>query len=109
MIQQMANNKQPSRTGFMNTLAETMYRELQPKKYDVKLPSAAIKPPKNFNEAQGRVKQWFEAFKKERDGMLRFNTWIRMPQRDVTPSMKKLALAHITSITLNEMERQKLE
>jgi hypothetical protein len=71
---QLANNIQPARKGFRNTLAETMFRELQPKNYKVQLPSTNIKPPKNFNDVQGREEQWFEAFKKERDGMPRFST-----------------------------------
>jgi hypothetical protein len=76
----------------MNTLAEAMFHEIQPKSYNVQLPNANIKAPKSFKEAQGREQQWFEAFKKERDRMVRFNTWIRMPQKDVTTDMKKLAL-----------------
>jgi hypothetical protein len=69
-----------------------MFNEIQPKKYNVQLPSATVKPPRSFHEAQGRESQWFEAFKKERDGMLRFNTWIHIPQHTVTPEMRKLAL-----------------
>jgi hypothetical protein len=83
---------QPTRTGYMNTFAETMFRELQPKQYDVQLPSTKVKPPKSFRDAQGREQQWFKAFRKERDGMLRFNTWERMPQQHVTHEMRKLAL-----------------
>ncbi len=89
---QLANNIQPSRKGFMNTLAESMFHELQPKSYNVQLLNAQIKAPKSFKDAQGREQQWFEAFKKERDGMVRFNTWSRIPQKIVTPDMRKLAL-----------------
>jgi hypothetical protein len=91
-ILQLANDIQPTRQGFMNTLAETMFHELQPKTYKVKLDNPNIKPPKSFKDAQGREEQWFEAFNKERDGMLRFQTWIRFPQHQVTTEMRKLAL-----------------
>ena len=91
-IQQLANNIQHARNGYVNKLAETMYRELQPKTYHVQLPSSNIKPPKSYNDAKGRESQWFEAFRKERDGMLKFNTWIPIPQHTVTPDMRKLAL-----------------
>ncbi len=91
-VTQMANAIQPSRKGYMNSLAETMFRKIQPVKYNVKLPSNNATPPKNFNDARTREPQWFEAFKKERDGMLRFNTWVRMPQQQVTQGMRKHAL-----------------
>jgi hypothetical protein len=58
----------------------------------VKLASNKVKPPKSYNEAQGRERQRFEAFKKERDGMLRFNTWTCIKQQDVTLEMRKHAL-----------------
>ncbi len=89
---QLANNIQPTRKGFMNTLAETMFKEIQPKTYNVKLPSNTVKPPKSFNNEKGREEQWFEAFKKERDGMLRFNTWTRLDQKKVTQEMRQHAL-----------------
>ncbi len=57
------NNIQPSRKGFMNTLAELMFKELHPPKYDVKLVSNKVTPPKSYKEAQGREQQWFEAFR----------------------------------------------
>ena len=53
-ILQLANDIQPSQKGFMNTLAEAMFREIKPKSYNVKLPNANIKAPKSFKEAQGR-------------------------------------------------------
>ena len=34
----------------------------------------------------------FEAEDKERDGMLAFNTWERIPQTTVTPAMRTKAL-----------------
>ncbi len=91
-IRQLANNIQHARNGYVNKLAETMHRELQPKTYNVQLPSANIKPPKSFHDAQGRESQWFEAFRKERDGMLKFNTWIPIPQHTVTTEMRQRAL-----------------
>jgi hypothetical protein len=70
-----------------------MYREIQqPKTYHVKLPSSNVKPPKSYKDAKRRERQRFEAFRKERDGMLKFNTWIHIPQDTVTPDMRKLAL-----------------
>ena len=69
-----------------------MFQALQPKRYNVQLPSNTIKPPKSFNDAKGREEQWFEAFRKERDGMLRFNTWHRLDQTKVTPEMRQYAL-----------------
>jgi hypothetical protein len=87
-IRQLANNIQR----YVNKLAETMYREIKPKTYHVQLPSSNIKPPKSYNDAKTRESQWFEAFRKERDGMLKFNTWIPIPQNTVTPDMRKLAL-----------------
>ena len=76
----------------MNTLAETMFHEIQPKTYKVMLDNPNSKPPKSFRDAQGRERQWFEAFNKEKDGMLRFQTWIRFPQNQVTQDMRRLAL-----------------
>ena len=69
-----------------------MFHEIQPKTYQVKLDNPNSKPPKSFRDAQGRERQWFEAFNKEKDGMLRLQTWIRFPQNQVTPDMRRLAL-----------------
>ncbi len=91
-ITQLANNIQHAPNGYVNKLAETMYRKLQPKTYHVQLPSNSVKPPKSYNDAKGRESQWFEAFRKERDGMLKFNTWVKIPQHTVTSDMRKLAL-----------------
>ena len=66
-ILQLANEIQPTRKGFMNTLAEAMFHEIQHKIYKVKLNDPNTKPPKSFRDSQGRETQWFEAFKKERD------------------------------------------
>ncbi len=53
-ILQLANDIQPTRKGFMNTLAEAMFHELQPKTYKVQLDNPNVKPPKSFRDAQGR-------------------------------------------------------
>ena len=50
---QMANNIQPSRKGYMNTLAETMSQQINPKPYHTKLSSNTIRPSKEF---QGRTR-----------------------------------------------------
>jgi hypothetical protein len=47
-VLQLANNIQHSRKGFMNTLAEAIFNELQPKSYNIKLPNANVKAPKIF-------------------------------------------------------------
>ncbi len=47
-ILQMANNIQPSRKGHMNTLAETMSQQINPKPYQTKLSSNTVRPPKNL-------------------------------------------------------------
>ena len=89
---QMANNIQPSRKGYMNTLAETMSKQINPKPYNTKLSSNTVRPPKSFKDAQGREEQWFEAFRKEKDGLLKFNTWRRLDQSKLTPTMRQHAL-----------------
>ncbi len=50
-ILQMANNIQPSRKGYMNTLAETMSQQINPRPYQTKLSSITIKPPKSYKDA----------------------------------------------------------
>ena len=89
---QMANNIQPSRKGYMNTLAETMSKQINPKPYNTKLSSNTVRPPKIFKDAQGREEQWFEAFRKEKDGLLKFNTWRRLDQSKITTAMRQHAL-----------------
>ncbi len=89
---QMANNIQPSRKGYMNTLAETMSQQINPKPYHTKLSSNTIKPPKSFKDAQGREVQWFEAFRKEKNGLLKFHTWQRLDQSKITQTMRQHAL-----------------
>jgi hypothetical protein len=48
----MANNIQPSRKAYMNTLAETMSKQINPKPYHTKLSSNTVRPPK---KCQGRT------------------------------------------------------
>ncbi len=38
--------------------------------------------------------QWFHAEDKERDGMLEFQTWIRLPLQSITPEMRAKALGY---------------
>jgi hypothetical protein len=59
-ILQLANDIQPTRKGIMNTLAEAMFHEIQPKTYQVKLDNPNSKPPISFRDAKGREKQGFE-------------------------------------------------
>ncbi len=51
---QMANNIQPSRKGYMNTLAETMSQQINPRPYQTKLSSNTIKPPKSYKGRRTR-------------------------------------------------------
>ena len=98
-LSQAANTLQPSRSSFLTDLATTMYQQVQ-RKYDVKLDPLTTSPPKNYNDARNRELQWFEAEAKERDGMLRFNTWTRIPQNQITPTIRRYALRahHIYSL-----------
>jgi hypothetical protein len=64
----------------MNTLAEIMSHQINPKPYHTKLSSTHITPPKSYKDAQGREVQWFEAFRKEKDGLLKFNTVLIKPR-----------------------------
>jgi hypothetical protein len=81
------------------TDATTMNQQVQ-RKYDIKLDPLTTSPPKNYNDARNRELQWFEAEAKERDGMLRFNTWTRIPQNQITPIIRRYALRahHIYSL-----------
>ncbi len=82
---------QPSRVGFMNRLANATYQSIVNRKYDVQLPENT-KAPKSYKHASNLETQWFEAEQKEKDGMLRFNTWFRLPQNKVTQLMRQRAL-----------------
>jgi hypothetical protein len=61
--------------------------------YDVKLPNANVPKPTSFHKAGNNpFPQWFRAEDKERNGMLDFQTWEYLNQKDVTPEMRKRAL-----------------
>jgi hypothetical protein len=76
----------------MNTLAETMSKQISPKPYHTKLSSNTIKPPTSYKDAQGKESQWTETFRKEKDGLLKFNTWKRLDQSKITSTMRQHAL-----------------
>jgi hypothetical protein len=90
-LQQSVTAVQPSRVGFMNRLATATYQSITQRKYDVQLQNKA-KAPKSYNQASNLETQWFEAEQKEQDGMLRDNTWTRLPQKAITPLMRQRAL-----------------
>ncbi len=57
-------------------------------RYDVKLPNANVPKPTSFNKASNTpFPQWFQAEDKERNGMLEFQTWEYLNQKEVTPEM----------------------
>ncbi len=71
------NTIQPTRKGYINRLAEEVYNTV--KHYNVKLPNNHIQKPTSFKKAgNSPYTQWFQAEAKEKDGMLSFNTWIRL-------------------------------
>jgi hypothetical protein len=75
----------------MNRLANATYQAIVNRKYDVQLPHST-KAPKSYKQASNQETQWFEAERKEKDDMLRFNTWSRLPQNQVTKLMRQRAL-----------------
>jgi hypothetical protein len=71
---QATNDIAPTRKGYINKLAEEIYNTV--KSYDVKLPNNKVKKPTSFKKAGNLPQtQWFQAEAKERDGMLKFQTW----------------------------------
>ena len=60
--------------------------------------------PTSFKKAgNAAAPQWFRAEDKERNGILDFNTWQRIPQDKITPAIRKLALRahHLYDIKRN--------
>ena len=59
----------------------------------MKLPNGTQSKPTSYRKAgnSGQT-QWFHAEDKERDGILEFETWIRLPQDTITPAIRKKAL-----------------
>jgi hypothetical protein len=61
--------------------------------YDVKLPNGTQSKPTSYRKAgNSEQTQWFHAEDKERDGILEFETWMRLPQNNITPEIRKKAL-----------------
>jgi transposase InsO family protein len=90
-LQQSVTAVQPSRLGFMNRLANTTYQAITKRQYNLQL-TKHTKAPKSYKQASNLETQWFEAEQKEKDGMLRFNTWSRLPQASITPLIRQRAL-----------------
>ncbi len=93
-LNQAANSIQPTRTSYINKLAEEMYRQITTEKtYSVKLPKGTTVKPTSYKKAGNMTEtQWFHAEDKERDGMLEFQTCIRLPQQNIAPAMRAKAL-----------------
>ncbi len=68
-----------------------MFQQIQT--YDMKLPEGTIDKPTSYYKA-GNTKQtqWFQAEAKERDGILEFTTWTRLPQNSETRKLRKTVL-----------------
>ncbi len=81
----------PRRNGYINDLAEQMYKQIQT--YDVTLPKGTKdKPTSNHKAGNTKATQWFQAEAKERDGILEFTTWTRLPQNHETQKLRRKAL-----------------
>jgi hypothetical protein len=81
----------PKRKGYINDLAETMFRQVQT--CNTQLPKGTKDKPTSYQKAGNTTRtQWFQAEAKERDGILEFNTWTRLPQNNETRKLRKTAL-----------------
>ncbi len=90
-LTQAANLIQPARKSYINELASTMFDKIRT--YDVKLPYGTHTKPISYRKAgNSEQTQCFHAEDKERDGILEFETWIRLPQDAITPTIRKKAL-----------------
>ena len=89
---QASNQLAPPKKGFINILAEQVYKTI--KTYDVKLPTSKhVKKPTSFKKAANSpYAQWFAAEEKEKDGMLQFQTWDRLDQQQLTSEIRRRAL-----------------
>ena len=86
-----ANTIAPTRKGYINNLAEQTYKAVM--NYDVKLLNAQVPKPTSFHKASNNpFPQWFQAEDKERNGMLEFQTWDYLNQKEVILEMRKRAL-----------------
>jgi hypothetical protein len=90
------------RNGHINNLAEEMFKQIQT--YDTKLPKGTISKPTSYHKAGNATEtQWFQAEAKERDGILEFTTWTRLPQNSETRKLRTAALRahHLYDIKRN--------
>ncbi len=61
--------------------------------YDVQLLSHNVLKPTSFHKASTNpFPQWFRAEDKERHGLLDFQTWDYLNQKEITPEIRKKAL-----------------
>ncbi len=87
---QATNDIVPTRKGYINKLAEEIYNTI--KSYDVKLPNNKVKKPTSFKKAGNLLQtQWFQAEAKERNGLLKFQTWETLDQSKITQEIRKKA------------------
>jgi hypothetical protein len=90
-IVQATNQITPTRKHYINQLAEQTYQTIT--NYDVKLPHKNVPKPTSYKKAGNTPHtQWFQAESKERDGMLKFDTWQRLDQTKITPDIRRKAL-----------------
>ncbi len=81
----------PRRNGYINDLAEQMSKQIQI--YDVTLPKGTKDKPTSYHKAgNAKATQWFQAEAEERDGILEFTTWTRLPQNHETQKLRRKAL-----------------
>ncbi len=68
-----------------------MYKQIQT--YDVTLPQGTKDKPTSYQKAgNAKATKWFQAEAKERDGILEFTTWTRLPQNHETQKLRQKAL-----------------
>ena len=90
-LNQAAASITPKRNGYINNLAEEMFQQII--NYDTKLPKGTKEKPTSYQKAGNTTQtQWFQAEAKERDGILEFTTWTRLPQNNETRKLRKIAL-----------------
>jgi hypothetical protein len=90
-LTQAAAAIKPRRNGYINDLAEQMYKQIQT--YDVTLPKGTKDKPTSYHKAgNAKETQWFQAEAKERDGILEFTAWTRLPQNHETQKLRRTAL-----------------
>jgi transposase InsO family protein len=92
VLQNAVNQIAPTRKGFINSLAEETFKTVM--NYDVKLPHSNVPKPTSFYKASNNpFPQWFQAEDKQRNGMLEFQTWDYLNQKEVTPAIRKRAIS----------------